>query len=286
MINNLKKIVYILLPDNLVNKIKKFYYPIKMKNSDYSHQIEFEIMKYLIQPNDTVIDVGANIGIFSHFFSDITGIGGKVYSFEPIPSTYSFLDSNIKKLKLKNVESFNYAVSNENHTVSMEVPRYQNGGENYYEAHIVNASGDNSNHFTIEAITIDSFLGSRIKSLSFIKYDTEGHELNCIEGSKNLIKSFKPAILTEMSSPFDMENSPSSRILDILKSFDYECFHFDGKNMMRWLNKNELVASSSPDRVNFYENINLQLKNKTGVNFFFLTNLHINQLMKNGVPFK
>ena len=47
-----------------------------------------------LNKGDTIIDVGANIGMFSLFFgSQINGL--KIYAFEPIPELYNILKSNL-----------------------------------------------------------------------------------------------------------------------------------------------------------------------------------------------
>ena len=53
-------------------------------------------MKTHIKKGDTVIDVGANIGFYSGMFSDLVGVEGKVYAFEPDNYNYRRLEETIK----------------------------------------------------------------------------------------------------------------------------------------------------------------------------------------------
>src|SRR5215469_11112259 len=61
------------------------------------------VARKLISPGDTVLDIGANIGVYSRMLSRCVGPQGTVYAFEPIPHTFDFLSNNIRKLGLKNV---------------------------------------------------------------------------------------------------------------------------------------------------------------------------------------
>ena len=80
-------------------------------DDDYLDHVEgdFEpemvsLFKSLLQPHDTVLDIGANIGCTSLLFG---ALARKVYSFEPSPSTYRWLVQNVQSAKLTNVEPVN-----------------------------------------------------------------------------------------------------------------------------------------------------------------------------------
>ena len=73
-------------------------------DDDYLDHVEGEfepemvsLFKSLLQLNDTVLDVGANIGCTSLLFGDLAR---KVYSFEPSPTTYRWLVENVAHLLL------------------------------------------------------------------------------------------------------------------------------------------------------------------------------------------
>ena len=72
---------------------------------------ELGILNQFIKPGDTVLDIGANFGVYTHEFSKLVGSEGKVYSFEPIPETYGRLCYCVDKLNLNNVEVFDVALS-------------------------------------------------------------------------------------------------------------------------------------------------------------------------------
>mgnify|MGYP002628414072 CR=1 FL=1 len=80
-------------------------------DDDYLDHVEgaFEpemvsFFKSLLQPTDTVLDIGANIGCTSLLFGDLAS---KVYSFEPSPTTHRWLVENVQRAELSNVEPIN-----------------------------------------------------------------------------------------------------------------------------------------------------------------------------------
>ena len=63
-----------------------------------------------IKPEDCVIDIGANIGIFS-LYAAKRAYKGKVYSYEPFNPHYNRFVKNISLNNLSNVKAFNLAIS-------------------------------------------------------------------------------------------------------------------------------------------------------------------------------
>ena len=49
---------------------------------------EIEFCKKEIKKGDTVVDIGANIGLFTLFFSKLVGTTGRVIAFEPDPENF------------------------------------------------------------------------------------------------------------------------------------------------------------------------------------------------------
>src|SRR6476659_2198635 len=54
-------------------------------------------VKKLIQKDDTIIDIGANLGYFSYVFSGIINSSEKLFSVEPVNLTENFLKKFYRK---------------------------------------------------------------------------------------------------------------------------------------------------------------------------------------------
>jgi len=79
---------------------------INPQRSHSGDEAENFIWNYL-KKDDVFIDIGANIGTTTLEASKKIGIDGKIFSFEPNPRIFKFLQGNILLNKCKNVELFN-----------------------------------------------------------------------------------------------------------------------------------------------------------------------------------
>ena len=72
---------------------------------------EINILCSLIKPGDIVLDIGANIGLYTLFLSSAVGKDGKVIAVEPDPENVKILKNNLVKNKCKNVEVLEMALA-------------------------------------------------------------------------------------------------------------------------------------------------------------------------------
>lgn len=72
-------------------------------------KFEADLLRSILQPGMTVVNVGANLGYYTLVASKHVGETGKVIAFEPEPRIYAILEKNVGSLK--NVELRKEAVS-------------------------------------------------------------------------------------------------------------------------------------------------------------------------------
>ncbi len=255
-----------MLPEGILLPIKKLHYVGILRGiSEEEERDDLKVIKSIVADGDYVIDVGANIGVYTKFFSEWVGISGRVYSIEPIPLTCKILRYNVKKLSLENVEILNCAISNANGVVTLEIPSYKSGGRNFYQAKIIDENREKinaENNFKlfmkvkVNSRTLDTLCSEIKNKISFIKCDIEGHEINCIKGAKTLIRNSKPAWLIEISGDPDKLKSPAQQLFHLLNHEGYEAYWYDGAVLNR-----RKVGDRS-------------------INYFFLTSKHLEILNK------
>ncbi len=152
---------------------------------------------HYIKRDSNVIDVGANIGVWSVEMARI--MNGNVYSFEPQRLIFQQLCANIFLNGLKNVYTYNFALSNKKGRCKMSCPDKHNLGATALkseEDEIRNRYMNTDVNYT-EEVKLKILDDLDIENVSFMKIDVEGHELYVLQGAQNLIAKCKPVILFE-----------------------------------------------------------------------------------------
>lgn len=218
------------VPETTLHSVKKQYYRLLLQHLDESWQEkDARVLKYLVHPGDCTLDIGASIGGFTKLLSLIVGSQGRVYSFEPNPSTYEFLAYNVLHLRLENVQLFQCALSDSEASVSLTIPRYRWGSECHYDATLENGREDaHCRRISVRATTIDALFAAAHERISFIKCDVNYHELACLMGGSQTLSRSKPALLIEVLANPDKPASPAARVFDLLSREGYSAYWFDG----------------------------------------------------------
>jgi len=195
--------------------------PIEALNFLDYEAIESAMIMRLVSPEDCVIDIGANMGWYSINIAKRFA-KCKVYAFEPIPKTYSFLTQNIKLNNINNIEAFQFGLSNEKKDLVFYF--YPEGG--------VNASLANlSEREDVELINchvekLDDFVIENELKVDFIKCDVEGAELFAFKGGLETIKRDKPIVFTEMLRKWSAKfNYHPNEIMSMFYKIGYQCFY-------------------------------------------------------------
>ena len=93
-----------------VDILDKRITPVDTFNFDQYEQEDSEMLYKLVSDNDTIFDIGANIGWYSNHLSRKLP-GATIYSFEPIPETFAQLKRNTELNAAGNITLNNMAFS-------------------------------------------------------------------------------------------------------------------------------------------------------------------------------
>ncbi len=227
-----------LLPEPAIHRLRKTYYAYLITHTPETWiERDAFIARNLVSPGDIVLDVGANLGVFTRYLSRCVGPRGKVYAFEPIPQTFDFLVNNIRKLALINVEALNFALSDAERTDTMVIPTYRWGSECWYDARIKTERSDPSwRTMNVESRTLDNFFAEssrRAERISFIKCDANYHELAVLRGALQTIRECKPAMLIEVNPDPDDPTTTAWATFELLRNAGFEAYWFNGESVAR-----------------------------------------------------
>ena len=133
---------------------------------------EYNIDDYGITENDTVIDIGAHIGLFSLRVSNFC-TKGKIFSYEPIKDNFECLISNLKLNQLEHVLPFNLAVSSDSSKLDIFLNDDESGHSIFSKK---------NKKISVDSISLkEIFDQNEIKICKLLKLDCEGSEYSIIE---------------------------------------------------------------------------------------------------------
>ena len=204
---------------------------------------EIEVLKKLIKKDDTLVDVGANIGFYTLNFERLVGKNGKIFAFEPEPSNFKLLEKNIKINGLEDhVKVFHKAVSNKKGISNLLI------GPTSGTNSIVESYNTNEKIIEVETIVLDEFFNTLDEKIDFVKIDTEGHDAKVLEGMQNIIQRNQDIkIMTEFVPEFlERSDSNSENYIQLLKR---------NKMKLHFVDKGKLVETN-------LEDLELRFKNK------------------------
>jgi FkbM family methyltransferase len=186
------------------------WFKIRTLKNDASENDFFHFLQF-VKPGDTVLDIGANIGIMTYYMSKKIE-NGKVFSFEPIPVNINALRRIVSYFNLSNVHLMDMALGNYNGEVEMVLPvvdKVTKQGLSHVLSDEITTFNEGHRH-TTKIYKLDSLNKISEQPISAIKMDVENFEYHVLEGAVDLINRDKPVIYCEL---WDNENR-------------YKCFTF------------------------------------------------------------
>jgi FkbM family methyltransferase len=156
------------------------YRPLYASYKTYADRQERRLLRKILLPGAVVVDVGANIGIYSRFLSRCVGPTGMVHSFEPSPDNFKRLCATTRDLS--NVRLTQAAVGERSGECKLYISDKLNVDHRAYKA-----DGDSRRAVEAEMVALDDYLkpGQRV---DLIKMDIQGYELHALRGAQRVVQ--------------------------------------------------------------------------------------------------
>ena len=195
----------------------------------YRYKSEVASIDYVrssLKKNTTMLDIGANKGIYSIYMSRSAGKKGKVIAFEAQPELKEYLLKIKKYFSLDNLEVINSALSSKSGTMTL---RRESVGSGSASFNFYDQEDSSTEALEIPAITLDEFLKLRNDDpISFIKCDVEGHEAEVFYGAEKTLKKYMPTLLFECHRSEEEKGDLFSYLSEI--GYTGYFFHVSQKN--------------------------------------------------------
>ena len=142
-----------------------------------------ELFESLLRPGMCVMDVGANIGLYSAIAAHKVGSAGTVIAIEPDATNCSFIARTKERNGFANLSIIQKAAGAVNGKAALHLSKMNKADHRTY-------GGDQSRtSISVEMTTLDSLSAElRLSQVDVLKIDTQGFEAFVAEGMKELIR--------------------------------------------------------------------------------------------------
>ncbi|OLP87432.1 hypothetical protein AK812_SmicGene31336 [Symbiodinium microadriaticum] len=216
-----------------------------MKQHGSMNPLQSYEMQSLLQPGDTVIDVGANLGCYTVPFAERVGIAGKVISFEPFRWLRQVVAANVALNGLSNVWLPPVGLSTSRGSFEARPPqlkffsspggmKLQQQQQDAKPEEVMQLYDWDSAPERITVLSLDEVLGlvpspgvellglPQVDDVRLIKIDVEGMEKEVLAGARRVVQAFKPIVWTENVAYFS-SNGQDVSFLQIMDEMEYAC---------------------------------------------------------------
>jgi FkbM family methyltransferase len=153
---------------------------------------ETRLLRELLEPGDTFIDIGAHIGWFTTVAARCVGATGQIVACEPYPSNAVMLRGNLARNGCKNVRVVEAALGSRPGTLTLAKGGGDSGG-------VTALNWARDERVQVPMTTLDEIAGG-LGTVALMKVDVEGWELHVLRGAARMLSQTK-YVMIEINPP-------------------------------------------------------------------------------------
>ena len=158
-----------------------------------TERLQIKTMMGLHLRGATVLDIGANKGIYCFWMTRAVGPSGYVIAFEPQPEMRNSIERQKLRFNWSNLRLMNVALSDSDGTMNLSRQRIGDGSATLE----VTRRRSTDATLDVQVAKLDTVADETFSKLKFIKCDVEGHELKVFLGGEQTIRRYRPVVQFE-----------------------------------------------------------------------------------------
>lgn len=206
------------------------------------------MMKKMIKPGDTVLIIGAHIGVHAVLAKHLAGKEGIVIGFEPTPETFSLLQKNCEHrdiviesmaITTHDVKEIKMTTFDTRHAAWNTAVRVRSNKSNCWRP----------KDMVVPATSIDSYCETKEFFPDIFILDLENGEMGALLGGEKVIRSRKPNIIIECGDSGREQHNSTNACLSLLRRWGYEFYEVNSQT------GNFFIHEVKPSYPNDYPNV-------------------------------
>jgi FkbM family methyltransferase len=194
------------------------------------------LLRRLVRPGTQVVDVGANIGLYSLLLAQLVGRSGSVMAFEAEPNLFAILRENCAINGATNIVAFQCALGRANALASFQRSAFHSGDNRLGDALV--------GHEAVE-VKVERFDDIQPGSKpDFVKIDVQGHELAALTGMERSLSARPNVRVLFEFSPAALRKAGTSPelLLEFFHERDFELYETQGGHLKRVHDSQQLIS--------------------------------------------
>jgi FkbM family methyltransferase len=193
------------------------------------------VLRRLVAPGMHVVEVGANVALFTLLMCHRVGADGSVYAFECDPVLAQIARDNLELNGFSRIGTIDErAASKENGTLSFRATTRHRGGGTLVAGlqQIPELTESERETISVQATTLDDFLATYDRKVDFLKIDAEGAETDIIAGGQRIFgdPNYRVTVMMEFAPAFMREaGMDPAKQLDELRALGFTLSRIDDR---------------------------------------------------------
>jgi FkbM family methyltransferase len=206
---------------------------------------ELALVRRLLRPGDTVLDVGAHVGLFTLLAAAAVGPGGQVHAFEPVPANFDALAENVRLNRFSQVHLERTAVGEAAGQMTLGLGVHVQAGSGGY------MQGGSAAQVDAKVISLDAYVREHLPSMPIrlLKIDVEGAEPAVLRGFQESLADAPPdAIIAEVSpETLSLQGYTVDDLLGELTSHGYDLYRLPPFRGLKSVDALDIADLGRPD---------------------------------------
>jgi FkbM family methyltransferase len=204
------------------------------------------LIAHLVRPGDTVMDVGANLGLVTLQLAALVGSDGLVHAFEPNPAMFELLTQTLERNAARNVRLHTYALGLETGRLPLMFPEGHAG-----LGSLISDARPGWRRVEVDVRPLSEVVAELgVGPVRLLKIDVEGFEAEVLGGARAWLLSSPPdAILFELNQrASEFWTDPA---IVLLQEAGYELYAVPKRLLVARVRRIEPAAEKAPSSHDF-----------------------------------